>query len=385
MKERLVIKNFGPIKSVDLELGKMTILIGEQATGKSTIAKVLAMCRYFSYIASPDEKYSGQNFNKGLTDWDLENYLNDESHIIYENDDYKFEFNYFSHKLDDEIEYISGNSKLTPISDRFLKLYSEYKSLYQQVEKELEIFADFWEPNENFYRLNVKKVMDNPLFLPVERILQAISFNKDLLISEAVQDELRKLNRITRAYNKEVDIQPLSLKFKNENGLSYVKKKNDSRFYLLHSGASGYQSSIPIVLSIKYYTEIEKRKRTFIIEEPEINLFPNTQKKLFEFLVENINVNDHNVLIPTHSPYFLSAANDLLMAYKKGQAFPKEVKGLKIPEKHWLNPKDISVYELKGGNAKSIINKETGLITDNIIDDVSDEMNDQFDRILDIE
>ena len=50
MKESLVIKNFGPIKSVDLELGKMTILIGEQATGKSTIAKVLTVCRYWSHI-----------------------------------------------------------------------------------------------------------------------------------------------------------------------------------------------------------------------------------------------------------------------------------------------------------------------------------------------
>ena len=51
-KERLVIMNFGPIKSVDLKLGKMTILIGEQATGKSTIAKVLSVCRYFSYIVN---------------------------------------------------------------------------------------------------------------------------------------------------------------------------------------------------------------------------------------------------------------------------------------------------------------------------------------------
>ena len=50
MKEKLIIKNFGPIKSVDLDLGKITVLIGDQATGKSTVAKVLSICRYFSYI-----------------------------------------------------------------------------------------------------------------------------------------------------------------------------------------------------------------------------------------------------------------------------------------------------------------------------------------------
>ena len=38
MQERLVIENFGPIKSIDLNF-KMTILIGEQATGKVQLPK----------------------------------------------------------------------------------------------------------------------------------------------------------------------------------------------------------------------------------------------------------------------------------------------------------------------------------------------------------
>ncbi len=41
MEETLIIKNFGPIESVELKLKRFTILIGEQATGKSTVAKVL--------------------------------------------------------------------------------------------------------------------------------------------------------------------------------------------------------------------------------------------------------------------------------------------------------------------------------------------------------
>ena len=44
-----------------------------------------------------------------------------------------------------------------------------------------------------------------------------------------------------------------------------------------------------------------------------------------------------------------------------------------------------TVYELKNGTANNILSKETNLISNNIIDDVSDEMNDQFDKILDIE
>ncbi|MEO7801731.1 MAG: AAA family ATPase, partial [Ginsengibacter sp.] len=41
MKEKLIIKNFGPIKSVEIELRMFNVLIGDQGTGKSTIAKVL--------------------------------------------------------------------------------------------------------------------------------------------------------------------------------------------------------------------------------------------------------------------------------------------------------------------------------------------------------
>lgn len=386
MQERLVIRNFGPIKSVDLNLGRMTILIGEQATGKSTIAKVLSMCRYFSYIVSPNENYSGQNFYKGLFDWDLENCLNHETLIIYENDDYKFEFNHFFNKIDKEIESFRISSKIIPKSTLFLELQNDYKMLYQEVEKEFEDFVDFWEPNENFYRLNVKKVMDNPLFLPVERILQAISFNKDLLISEAIQDELRKLNRITRAYIKEVDIQPLSLKFKNENGFSYVKKQNDSKFHLLHNGASGYQSTIPIVLAIRYYTEIEKRNRTFIIEEPEMNLFPKAQKKLVEFFIESMNNFNHQFLLPTHSPYILSSLNNLMYAYKVANEFnaKEEVQQI-INENYWVNPNNVEVYFLENGEARSLIDKEEGLINIDFLDGVSETINEAFDKLLAIE
>lgn len=38
--ERLTVKNFGPIREADLDLRKVTVLIGEQASGKSVLAKL---------------------------------------------------------------------------------------------------------------------------------------------------------------------------------------------------------------------------------------------------------------------------------------------------------------------------------------------------------
>ncbi len=40
-KETLTVKNFGPIREAHLELGKVTVFIGKQASGKSVLAKLL--------------------------------------------------------------------------------------------------------------------------------------------------------------------------------------------------------------------------------------------------------------------------------------------------------------------------------------------------------
>ncbi len=42
---RLKVRNFGPIKEADLAVNRFTVIIGKQASGKSTLAKLL----YFFY------------------------------------------------------------------------------------------------------------------------------------------------------------------------------------------------------------------------------------------------------------------------------------------------------------------------------------------------
>ena len=44
--KRLVIRNVGPIKSVDISLNKVNVFIGPQGSGKSTIARLIASLWY---------------------------------------------------------------------------------------------------------------------------------------------------------------------------------------------------------------------------------------------------------------------------------------------------------------------------------------------------
>lgn len=416
-KEKLVIKNFGPLKSVNLELGKMTILIGDQATGKSTVAKVLAMCRYFSYIVnfkttdSPNFHINDQ-FERGLNNWGLSHYLISGSEIFYECPIYTFELkgefvevndlSIFSHTRKSFLSISEGfvppkHMEVKPLTrikgkENFSNLLAELKELKedelnQEPSNSLNRFL--WSPNENFYRLNVRKVMDNPLYISTERGLQTLSYDKNLLIPEAIQDNLKKNNRIVRGHNVEKQIEPLSLTFKNISGLGYIKKEDEDEFYPLHYGASGHQAVIPIVLGIKYYIEIEKKYKTFIIEEPELNLFPKTQKKLVEFLAESMNFG-HSFLIPTHSPYILNSLNNLMVAYRIGQTQKNQVDKI-IPEKYWVNPTNVGAYKLiyseeeKGFVSKTIINNELKEIDIDYLNEINGEINGTWDDLFQLE
>ncbi len=82
--EQLIIKNFGPIKDVNLDLRKTTIFIGEQASGKSTLAKLIGILRtphYFNPEISNEEIYS--LILSEFTRVDLPNYFNDKTFINY--------------------------------------------------------------------------------------------------------------------------------------------------------------------------------------------------------------------------------------------------------------------------------------------------------------
>ena len=46
LPDRLVVKNFGPIKHLDIEIKPLTILIGESGSGKSAILKLMSLLRW---------------------------------------------------------------------------------------------------------------------------------------------------------------------------------------------------------------------------------------------------------------------------------------------------------------------------------------------------
>jgi predicted ATPase len=402
MKEKLIIKNFGPIKSVELDLGRFNVLIGENATGKSTIAKVLAMCRYFSYIADNKSvifSKATSSFFQGLSQWGLGEFLKDDTYINFECKDYSFKVERNNSTLlsnvaeEGSVIYSTDKSKSWTIilkekSTRFANLLKELEKIRSTGIAHINDPAFSWTIPTSFYQNDVASVLDNPFYLPAERGLQSIfSLGKSSIqnIADSLFNQLARLHQIAGSFKDETAIEPLNISYKNVDGRGYIKKNNEEEFYSLYSGASGYKSAIPIVLIVKYYCETRKKTKTFLIEEPELNLFPEVQQKLMQYLVDKTMNHGNNILVTTHSPYILTSLNNMMYASQVGKIHGEKTESI-LKKKYWLNPNDVSVYMLLvDGNCVDIFDREEGMIKAEKIDEVSRKLNTQFDLLQDIE
>jgi predicted ATPase len=112
----------------------------------------------------------------------------------------------------------------------------------------------------------------------------------------------------------------------------------------------------------KIYTHTQ-----LILEEPEQNLFPNTQCDLIDFILASINHGkDHRMLMTTHSPYVLNYLNVLLNRSEDSNAYLRE--------------NLLSVYRLHEGTVQNLVGKdESGsIIVDSI--DLSETMQNIYEE-----
>ena len=117
-------------------------------------------------------------------------------------------------------------------------------------------------------------------------------------------------------------------------------------------------------------------------EEPELSVFPETQyqfAKLIALLAKS-ELLWKSYAITTHSPYILSAFNNLILAGQLGQD-EKLKKKIKIDEKYWIEPGSFKAYSVHDGKTESILS-ESGLINGEYLDSVSETIAGEFDQLL---
>jgi predicted ATPase len=441
-RAKLIVKNFGPLKDIDIEVREMVTFIGAQASGKSTLAKLLSIFQ--------DEEFRSYNlitFEDELKKYNIFSYLKKETFIEYTNSDNKikhftFEFKEGSHHkisiqnqinnfrelgkynipkerqevLFDDLKYyikyyINEYSLIT--KNEFYKIFNteiqkeKFKNQFQNKinkqedidDEDIEKLTVILEKDLGKYFFILDQIIKcfpnifhfDSIYIPTERnILQIISTNILGLINNDIQIPKYLLNS-GQEYEKAIQTikeLPLSIidkkiKYKREGKSSYIYHNETEKVDLLES-ASGLQSVVPILLLIEYSKSLkDKYNFNFVVEEPELNLYPKAQHELIKYLVKNCLFDRKNLILTTHSPFVLASINNLLLAFDKGQTKPTEVNKI-IKKESWLDPKNFIAYELKNGKAKKIMNDKLGQIQENMIDSVSDAFSDEFDKLLDL-
>lgn len=415
MQGRLIVKNFGPIKNLDLEIKPFTVLIGPQGSGKSTVAKILAVCKDLQNLFDYDFLFRFTPKKNLFEKYGIKNYIKSNSVIEFHNSAYSvyysgnFEFEIkISEGVQDQIYYEAERLgaeiilRINPSNptQKFRTSFEDIKAYVSRKKSEYKQFKSVnYAPNYqsalNFYKsFLLDRVFTHPIYIPSERNL--ISVLSSSLWSLINNNSNLPLNISTfgsifesaRNEIKELDIKELEgIKYKYLNGVDYII--HNRKRILLSESASGYQSSIPLFLCIEYLKRYNNV--TFLIEEPELNLFPISQKRLVSYLAQVHKTHESRtrfkeILLTTHSPYVLSVINNLLFA---GQASNFEGKSLEriqkvIPSTNWIYREEFAAFALQNGIAKSIVNPKTGLIFENELDNVSIEISEERSKLLDI-
>ena len=130
---------------------------------------------------------------------------------------------------------------------------------------------------------------------------------------------------------------------------------------------------------------------SFVVEEPEQNLFPENQREVLGFFAMRLMDDKRNkFVLTTHSPYLLSCLNVLMLAYKLQvhEKIRKQVDEIVNPN-FAINPEIVAVYSLNPNAdnkpcCRSLISEKTGFVSVNELDSVSEIIGDDFDRLYEL-
>jgi len=88
MKESLLVKNFGPVIDIEIEIKNINIFLGANYSGKSTIAKLISIFKSGQLIGAAEPL---EHFKKALVNFNIDFNTDQDTHIRYQLDNHFYE------------------------------------------------------------------------------------------------------------------------------------------------------------------------------------------------------------------------------------------------------------------------------------------------------
>ena len=419
------IQHIGALKDTgELPIKRVTLFLGPQGAGKSTLMKILCYCRWVEKEIMKDLKNKDwythyKRFFKGLSEFHRlpQSFFSSDSSIVYKGDLVAIIWSLGKNK---------GNAKVSVSKSDFARRRHNPKLAFIPAERNLVSAVQNIDRN---YRSNSRDVLFN-FILELEEAKQAYTIDNKLALS----------------------IMP---------GLSYYQSEGTNLIwheegqYVLNAFyvASGIQSAFPVdVISSYLHTQVgrlspmsmselsavllgllstgeklpddisdrlSRLEKSFLyssmqlyIEEPEQNLFPESQRRLMFRLLQIISSVKEmekkawaepyasSLVFTTHSPYLLSVINTQFAVARarldlkeNSEGFSEKEQERRLAEldalqqKHRLDDINLTIDEYAayfvepGGTLKNLIDPEFPMVSGVDLDGVSDWVEDYTNEI----
>lgn len=371
--ERLVVRNFGPITNLDIEFRRLTLFIGDQGSGKSTLSKLLTICRDYNWWLLMLENADAEDVKKPFYDFGINEYFMDDTYICYT-------MTGFSIKYENGLFSIDSSYMGAKEIRRYFQYLNKRYGSGQDAEmgeaqaKELEPYA-----RAVLYILAERNLVGNLSESLASMLTAQVPLPKPLM------EYMSMFERAKKEYPS-YNIPFFNVKYVKKNGKERIELVGKDKDLPLSACSSGLQSAIPMLMVIDYALKTDSFN-SFVIEEPEQNLFPQNQFEMLSFVTSRLwhPRQRRQFIITTHSPYLLSSLNVLMLAYKLHhiEEVREEAEKIIVPG-YTVNPDDVSVFALDPDSdvyCKSLISEKTGLVSVNELDSVSEMIGNDFDKL----
>lgn len=396
----ITIKNIGPVKDVTLNLNKVNVIMGPQSSGKSTIAKIISFCTWLNKVHAIRPYWLLKNRDIKLLDF-LKKYhrLGDE----YFSDDSLIEYNgtsiSFSYNNDGKKKVsvgFKGNREIRnrkviyiPAERNFASVIPNLRSYTEDNDNIQDFIKNWYEAKRKYSKSHSLKILNlgvnfyNAENLDIDRL--TLGNGKDIRLQiassglQSVVPLVTLFDYVARGIFKEsrpMSVEETDQLIRQINQM--IKQRETSEDTKSKDVDSENLAMLYDLLISKNYSS-----STLIIEEPEQNLFPDTQKDLIYYMLQLLNETDrdHCLIMTTHSPYILYAINNCMMGALVKEKIPDDKQAKLSCRQSWIDPTLVSLWEINDGKINSI-QGDDGLIGNNYFDTSMKKVMDDFYTLL---
>ncbi|MBQ0090116.1 MAG: AAA family ATPase [Prevotellaceae bacterium] len=404
---KLKVENIGSIKKIDIELNKLTVILGPQSSGKSTIAKLICFCQwvekrcFINFEENSNRFMKDGEFVRVLAEYHrMDEYIRENSFLNYEGNfitiilkDVKVAIT----KVSSDLKYVYPKICYIPAERNIVAAIPNVKKYNDTNDSMLYFMYDWFEARSYIKDVNLGNLLQREIqYHYDEKTDKDVVYDGDVPLqlmnaSSGVQSILPLYTVLNYSFDSIYKrYKPLSSEQKEQvnNAMKILSEQLNGAFKDAHEKGERVNKItleidedtnsilIPFLHKDRQVLDMfESARRSFFyenthvyVEEPEQNLFPDTQAKFVYWFMHELQNADrnHTALITTHSPYVLFALNNCLMGGFVGDSVSEEDANDMLSRKGWISPSSVVVYEIHDGQLKKI-QDEDGLLDNNYL------------------